>query len=262
MSLTIERQAGALGAHISGVDLQDGLRDDVFDAIHEALLEHLVVCIRGQQHLTSDGQLDFAKRWGDVLVHPYVPSIEGYPGILKVYDPHPVTTTWHSDTTHSSTPPAATMLLARTVPPVGGDTMFASQYAAYDSLSRGLQETLLSLRAVHQGTDLAADAGLEAGDVTAVHPAVRTHPETGRRGLFVNGNYTKRFDGWTAGESAPLLGYLYAQACRPEFTWRHRWHEGDLLIWDNRCTQHAVIGDVGGAERILHRITIRGDVPV
>jgi taurine dioxygenase len=139
--------------------------------------------------------------------------------------------------------------------------MFANQYAAYESLSDGLKATLADLKAVHYGTELAKEAGVAQERVTNAHPVVRTHPETGRKSLFVNGNYVKHFEGWTEAESAPLLQYLYAQASRPEFTWRHHWQVGDLLIWDNRCTQHCVVGDTGGAERTLHRVTIEGDVP-
>jgi taurine dioxygenase len=114
---------------------------------------------------------------------------------------------------------------------------------------------------VHEGTELAAGAGLDHEAVTTVHPVVRTHPDTGRSALYVNGNYTTRFDGWTAEESAPVLAHLYAQVARPELTYRHRWAVGDLLLWDNRCTQHAVVGDTGGQARELHRVTIAGDVP-
>jgi taurine dioxygenase len=181
---------------------------------------------------------------------------------MRIYDANAVTTTWHADTTHAAAPPALTLLLARTLPPYGGDTMFANQYLAYENLSRGLRATLDGLRAVHQGTELAAEAGLERDAVTTTHPVVRTHPETGRKALFVNGNYVSGFDGWTPAESEPLLAFLYAAASRNEYTWRHRWHPGDMIIWDNRCTQHAVIDDIGGQERLLHRVTIKGDVPV
>ena len=259
--ISVERAAGALGADVTGADLAGGVDDASFAVIHAAFLEHLVICIRGQAHVSPEDHMEFAARWGEISVHPYVPSIEGYPGMMRIHDPTPVTTTWHADTTHLAAPPALTLLLARVIPAYGGDTMFANQYLAYENLSPGLRTTLDSLRAVHQGTELAAEAGLGKEAVTAVHPVVRTHPETGRRSLFVNGNYTRRVDGWTEAESAPLLEYLYAQACRPEYTWRHRWRPGDLIIWDNRCTQHAVVADVGGQERVLHRVTIAGDAP-
>lgn len=261
-TMRINRMAGSLGAEVVGVDLAQPLDDATFDALHAAFLEHLVLCIRGQEALTSEQQLAFAARWGEIAIHPYVPSIEGYPGIMRIYDPNPVTQTWHADTTHMVAPPGIAILLARILPPVGGDTMFANTYLAYEQLSPGLRTVLDGLHAVHQGTALANDAGLERAAVTTTHPVVRVHPETGRRALYVNANYVSHFDGWTPEESAPLLEYLYATVHRPELTYRHRWQAGDMLMWDNRATQHAVVGDVGGAERVLHRVTISGGVPV
>ena len=261
VELDVRRQAGALGALITGVDLSRPVGDDTFNAIQDAFHEHMVVCIRGQAAMTPEDQLAFAARWGEISIHPYVPSIDGYPGIMRIYDPNPVTVTWHADTTHAARPPALTLLLARVLPPYGGDTMFANAALAYDHLSDGLRSSLDGMRAVHQGTELAASAGLDEQSVTTTHPVVRTHPVTGRRALFVNGNYTSHFEGWTPEESRPLLEYLYTQVARPELTYRHRWEVGDLIIWDNRCTQHAVVGDTGGAERTLHRVTIAGDVP-
>jgi taurine dioxygenase len=261
VELKVERQAGALGAIVTGVDLSGPVDDDTFAAIKAAFLEHLVICIRGQAAMTPEDQLSFAARWGEISIHPYVPSIDGYPGIMRIYDPNPVTVTWHADTTHGARPPALTLLLARVLPPFGGDTMFANAELAYENLSPGLRSTLDGLRAVHHGTELATAAGLDEQAVTTVHPVVRTHPETGRRALFVNGNYTSHFEGWTPEESRPLLEYLYAQVGRPEYTYRHHWQVGDLIIWDNRCSQHAVVGDTAGAERTLHRVTIAGDLP-
>lgn len=258
----VRQLASALGAEVLGLDLTLPVDDETMAFVRSVFLEHQVICIRGQQAMTPEDQLAFAARWGEIAVHPYVPSIDGYPGIMRIYDPNPITQTWHADTTHSPSPPALTLLLARALPPIGGDTMFASAYRAYESLSSGLQETLLGLRAVHQGTELAAEAGLDREAVTTTHPVVRTHPETGRKALFVNGNYVSHFDGWTEEESAPLLHFLYDQIGRAEHTYRHRWLLGDLIIWDNRCTQHAVIADTGGAERVLHRVTIAGDHPV
>lgn len=256
------RLGAALGAELIGLDLAPDMSDETVAGIRAALVEHEVICIRGQQDVTSDQQLAFAHRWGEVSIHPYVPSIDGYPGIMRIYDPNPITQTWHADTTHAKQPPAMTMLLARILPPIGGDTMFASTTKAYEALSLGLQATLCGLRAVHKGTELASSAGLDAQAVTTTHPVVRTHPESGRKALFVNGNYVSHFDGWTIEESAPLLAFLYAQVSRHENVYRHRWQPGDMIIWDNRSTQHAVVGDTGGAERVLHRITIAGDTPV
>jgi taurine dioxygenase len=260
--LRVTRQAGALGAIVEGVDLSRPVDDELFSALHKAFLDHHVICIRGQAAMTEADQLAFAARWGTISIHPYVPSIEGYPGLMRIYDPNPVTQTWHSDTTHAKKPPAITLLLARTIPPVGGDTMWSSASKVYEDLSPGLRAMLDGLHAVHQGTELAASAGLDAEAVRTIHPVIRTHPETGERALYVNDNYTKSIEGWTAEESVPLLNYLYAQVGRPEYVYRHKWQVGDLIIWDNRCTQHAVVGDTAGAERTLHRVTIEGDVPV
>ena len=259
--IDVRRLSGSLGAELIGLDLSKPVGNAVLADIRAAFLAHQVIVIRDQQTMTPDDQMAFAARWGDISIHPYVPSIDGYPGLMKIYDPNPITQTWHADSTHQKQPPALTLLLARTLPSVGGDTMFSSMTRAFAALSSGLQTMLRGLRAVHEGTALAADAGLAKDAVTAVHPVVRTHPETGAKALFVNGNYTTRFDGWTAAESAPLLQFLYEHCARVEITYRHRWRAGDLVIWDNRCTQHAVVGDAGGAERVLHRVTIAGDTP-
>jgi taurine dioxygenase len=258
--IRVEQQAGSLGAFVGGVDLAKPLGNAELAALRRAFLEQHVICFRDQE-LAPAQHLAFAARWGEIFVHPYVPSIEGYPGIMQVYDPHPITVTWHSDTTHSRTPPRMSILVARKVPPFGGDTMFANQHAAFERLSPALQRVLEGLRAVHQGTEMAREGGLTQREVTAVHPVVRTHPETGRKALFVNADYTRHFEGMTEAESRPLLEFLYAHACRPEFTWRHHWRVGDVLMWDNASVQHAVVPDVGKGERILHRVTLCGDVP-
>jgi taurine dioxygenase len=255
-TITIERAGVSAGAIATGVDV-GSLGDDEFAVLRQAFLDHHVLCIRGSS-ITPEQQLEFAARWGDVYVHPYVPSIEGYPGIMLIHQVHPITETWHADTTHSYAPPSVTMLLARTVPPVGGDTAFASQHLAYETLSPGIRATLDQLFAVHYGTDLAKGAGLDQLQVTHAHPVVMEHPETGRRGLFVNGDYVRHFEGWTPSESAGLLRFLYEHASRLELTYRHHWLPGDLVLWDNRSVQHRVIADHGRADRKLHRVTLLG----
>ncbi|WP_420620096.1 TauD/TfdA dioxygenase family protein [Candidatus Poriferisocius sp.] len=260
--MEIRQLAGALGAEVLGLDLTSEIFDTEFASVRDALHGNGVICIRGQEAMTPEDQLAFAAKWGEVSIHPYVPSIEGYPGIMKIYDPNPITQTWHSDSTHMREPHAYTLLLARVLPEVGGDTMFASATRAFESLSPGLQELLRSLSAVHEGTSLAADAGLDHEAVVAVHPMVRVHPDTGAEALFVNGNYVTRIDRWTLEESRPLLEHLYGVIGRYENTYRHRWCSGDLVIWDNRLTQHAVVGDVAGEERVLHRVTIAGSALV
>jgi taurine dioxygenase len=258
--IKVTPQAGALGATVTGIDLAQPLGDATFAELEKAFLEYLVLAFRGQD-ISPDQHLAFAGRWGTVVPHPYVPSIERYPGIMRVYDPTPLTQLWHSDFSYARRPPKLSILVARTLPPVGGDTMFANQFAAYDSLSDGMKQLLSGLRAVNQGTALALESGLSEEDVMWTHPVVRTHPDTRRKSLFVNADYTKRFENMTEAESAPLLQYLYQQGSRAEFTYRHRWQDGDVLMWDNRAVLHAVIGDVGGAERSLHRVAVAGDEP-
>jgi taurine dioxygenase len=235
MSFRIERPAGALGAYVTGIDLAKPVDDETFAELHQAFLDHHVLCIRDQD-ITPAQQLAFSARWGTIFIHPYVPSIEGHPGIMEIYDPNPVTVAW--------------------------DTMFANQHAAYDGLSSGMQRLLDGLRAVHKGTERADAAGVPRSVVESVHPVVRRHPETGRPALFVNVDYTKHFEDMTERESRPLLEFLYAEGCRNEYTFRHRWRVGDLLLWDNASVQHAVVSDVPPGERSLHRVTIEGVPPV
>lgn len=259
---TVTPLGGTLGARIDGVRLADGFDQALVDRLEAALDEHLVIFLPGQQDVTSAQQLEFAALWGEIRVHPYVPSIDGYPGIMRIYDPNELTTVWHEDTTHMADPPLASILLAREIPSRGGDTMWANEYVAYERLSEGLKATLDQLDAVHEGTTLAGSQGLTHEQVTTEHPVVVTHHRTGRKALFVNANYTTRFVGWTREESEPLLRFLYTQASRPEITWRHSWTVGDLLIWDNIATQHCAVGDAApGEPRTLHRVTIGGERP-
>ena len=201
----------------------------------------------------------FARRLGPISVHPYVKGLPDQPEVLEVIGAtHHIAVNWHQDQTYRECPPAITMLMARVLPETGADTMFADQHAAFEQLSSGMQQTLLGLRAVHRGTERAADAGLAMVDVEHVHPVVIRHPDTGRRALFVNPDYTVRFDGWTEAESAPLLRFLYDWSTRAELTYRHRWEPGDFVLWDNRSLLHRVVPDATG-DRLLHKVTIAGD---
>jgi taurine dioxygenase len=259
-AVLVEPMSSAAGAVVTGVDLREPLDDATFELLHGSLLEHLVIVVRGPQ--IGAGELEaFGRRWGEVVPHPYWPSIEGHPGVLEVFEASAITTTWHSDFTFAERPAMLTILTPRILPPVGGDTMFSNQYLAFDALSPRLQEVLLGLKALHRGTSVAAEKGLSQSDVEWVHPVVRVHPETGRRALYVNANYTKRFDGMTEEESAPLLQYLYRHSARPEFTCRHRWQPGDVVVWDNRAVLHALVGDYGHHDRRMLRVTVGGDVP-
>ena len=271
--LTVSPIAGALGAEIAGIDLAR-LDDDTVAAIRAAWLEHGVVFFH-DQHLSPDAFLAFARRIGEVDRYPFVPGIEGYPEIIAVAKMEDETVNfggiWHSDTTYLDEPPMATMLLAREIPPFGGDTMYADQYKAYEALTPTMQSLLDDLRAVNTSAladvsktreDRIRDAGGEPPpDYEAVHPVVRTHPETGRKALYVNVAHTARFDGMTEDESRPLLQFLFQHQVKPEFTCRFRWRVGSLAMWDNRCVQHNPVNDYHGHRRVMHRITLQGDAP-
>lgn len=252
----LAKQAGSAGAIVTGLDLRQPADDDLVARLRADLLEHLVICIRGQASMSPEDQVAFARRWGTIVPHPYVEPIEGHPEMIRIYDPNPLTETWHADFTYQATPPAISMLLARIVPAYGGDTLFSNAYRVLDGLSDGFTDALRGMRAVHQGTELAMSKGLTLDDITTVHPVVARHPETGRELLNVNGAYVKHLDGWAVEESDLVLGHLYRRFGRPEYTYRHRWQVGDLLIWDNRCVQHRAVGDTDGQVRDLHRVTV------
>jgi taurine dioxygenase len=253
--------AGSLGARVDGVDLSQDLDDQTTARLRAAWLEHLVLVFPRQQ-LTPAEQIAFARRWG-VLAPVVGPSVKDHPEVGEITG-HGVgrTDTWHSDVTFAEQPPMASLLLARSLPPAGGDTMFANQYLAYEILSPGMKRMLDGLRAIHTGAE---SARLLGGDVAAApqfsHPVVRTHPETNRRALYVNRVFTSHFEDWTVDESAPLLEWLCTRCSQPNLTFRHTWSEGDLVMWDNRCAQHFAVWDYGDARRVMHRITVVGDRP-
>ncbi|MCY4434696.1 MAG: TauD/TfdA family dioxygenase [bacterium] len=272
--LTVAPVGGCIGAEIAGVDLSEDLADEVVAEIREAWLDHLVVFFRDQQ-LSLDQLSAFARRIGTPGRYPFVPGLPDHPEIIEVKKlPHETINfggIWHTDTAYLERPPMASMLLAREVPAAGGDTEFANMYAAFDALSDGLKDFLRGLSAVNSSAladvsktreDRIAEAGYEAGeDFEAIHPVVRTHPETGRQSLYVNVAHTARFEGMTEEESRPLLRYLFAHQSRSEFTCRFRWEVGSLALWDNRCAMHNPINDYHGQLRVMHRITFEGDEP-
>jgi taurine dioxygenase len=267
--------SGALGAEVTGVDLSKPLDDQALGVLRRAWLEHLVLFFR-EQALTPAQFLAFGRRFGQTIEYPFVKGLDEYPDIIPVvkleHERINFGGVWHSDTAYLDVPPMASMLLAREVPPAGGDTLFANMYMAYDALSEGMKRLLGGLRAVNSSAK--ADASRTREDriaergradarslYEASHPVVRVHPETGRRALYVNVAHTVRFDGLTEEESAPLLGFLYRHQVRPEFTCRFRWRPGSLAFWDNRCAQHNAVNDYAGHRRVMHRITLAGDIP-
>jgi len=273
--ITVRRIAGALGAEVRGVDLGPPLSAETAARLRAAWLEHQVLFFRDQA-LTLAQYMALARAFGSPIEYPFVQGIEGFPEIIEVKKLEHETVNfggiWHSDTTYLERPPMASLLLAREVPPQGGDTLFASMTAAYDALSPGLQRLLEGLRAVNASAKadvtrtredrIRSDGRVEAKKAyLAEHPVVRRHPETGRKALYVNIAHTVRFAGMTEAESAPLLGYLFEHQVRPEFTCRFVWRPGSIAFWDNRCTQHNPINDYHGHRRLMHRITLEGDAP-
>jgi len=274
-AIEVHPVAGALGAEISGVDLSKDLADDAVAAIRRAWLEHLVVFFRDQD-LPPARFLAFARRFGEAIEYPLLKGLDEFPEIIPVlkleHERVNFGGIWHSDTAYLERPPMASLLVAREVPPAGGDTLFANMYLAYESLSAGMKRLLHGLVAVNSsaGADATrtredrlkdsarADAKQE---YVAAHPVVRVHPETGRQALYVNVAHTVGFEGMTREESAPLLDYLFRHQVRPEFTCRFRWRPGSIAFWDNRCAQHNAINDYQGHRRLLHRITLAGDRP-
>ncbi|HEX5093262.1 MAG TPA: TauD/TfdA family dioxygenase [Burkholderiales bacterium] len=272
-ALDVRPVAGALGAEIHGVDLSRPLAPATGAAIRAALLEHLVIFFRGQT-LTPAQQLSFARAFGEPVEYPQLKGLPDFPMITPVvkleHERVNFGGIWHSDTTYLQRPPMGSMLYALEVPPRGGDTLFANQYLAYETLSEGLRRVLDGLVGVNTSTKAAASrtredrlraAGEELKILVGEHPVVRTHPETGRKALYVNIGHTERFRGWSEEESRPLLEYLFAHQVKPEFTCRFRWAPGSLAFWDNRCAQHNPVNDYHGFRRVMHRVTLAGDAP-
>ena len=275
--------AGAIGAEIGGVDLSQPLDDATFAEVRKAFDEHLIIFFRDQK-ITPEQHLAFAGRFGEFDIHPFAAGLPDHPEVLPVIketDDHGGNFggLWHSDVTFYERPPLGSILYGIDVPEYGGDTLFANQYLAYETLSDGMKEMLDGMTAVHSATRVYGNSGSSVNrfgagvksmkvrtgddaDETVEHPIIRLIPETGRKALFVNGSYTIRFSGWTEAESKPLLDYLCAHAARPEFTCRFRWQKGSIAFWDNRCAQHYALNDYHGQRREMHRVTIVGERPM
>jgi taurine dioxygenase len=273
--LRIRRIAGALGAEISGIDLRLGLTLTAAAEIRAALLEHLVVFFRDQP-LDAGQFIAFAQALGTPVEYPFVAGLPDFPHIIEVkkleHERVNFGGIWHTDTAYLENPPMGSMLLAREVPPFGGDTEFANQYLAYETLSDGMKRLVEGLHAVNSSAKadvtrtredrVRSDARTDArAEYVAEHPVVRTHPETGRKSLYVNAAHTVRFAGMTDEESSPILNFLFAHQVKAEFTCRFKWEPGSLAWWDNRCTLHNPINDYHGYRRVMHRITLAGDRP-
>lgn len=265
----------AIGAVISGVDIAQELPAAVIAEIRAAWLEHLVVFFRGQR-LTPDRLVAFSKRFGEIGYYPFVAGMAEHPEVVEVLKKEDERINfgglWHTDTSYLERPPMGSVLYAVQVPPYGGDTLWNNMYLAYDALSPTLQQVLAPLRGVnsaekpdaavtrtHRMAESPKDA--EAIVTTAAHPIVRTHPETGRRALYCAAAHTMRIDGMTVEESRALLEHLYRVQQREEFGCRWHWQAGDVAFWDNRAAQHNALNDYHGHRRLMHRVTLEGEVP-
>jgi alpha-ketoglutarate-dependent taurine dioxygenase len=287
VALDITPLSGTIGAEIRGVDLKNDLEPEVVRSIRDALLQYGVIFFPGQ-HLQPAEQVAFAANFGELTpAHPVLPGLPGFPEVFEIdysktrtlrqtygdvvdsYDG----LSWHTDVTFVERPPLGSILNAVVIPRAGGDTMWSDQRAAYDELSDPLKEFVDGLTAVHDGRQTFATA-LEQRDgggdwegekvlslEPVVHPVVRTHPETGRKSLFVNPGFTSHLQGVTTAESDAILQFLYAHSTKPKFTVRYHWSTGDVGFWDNRVTQHSVVGDFGDEPRVIQRVTLRGDQP-
>jgi taurine dioxygenase len=270
--MQVQRYSSGCGAVVSGIDLA-AFSDGEQHALRKLLLEHGVLFFVDQK-LSPEDHITFARRFGSIVVNKFFPENSLHPEIAEVRKEKEQRTNigggWHADHSYDEAPALGSILVARELPEAGGDTLFANLFAAYDALSDGLKRTLGSLRAKHSNhhlygaegiyrkTDLASQLKSEAGAGDAVHPVVITHPESGRKALYVNPGHTLHFEGWTRAESQPLLQYLYQHATQPEFTCRYRWSPGSVAFWDNRCTWHYAINDYHGSRRLMHRITLAG----
>ena len=274
--MKIKQIAGALGAEISGIDLAKGVSAELAADIRKIFLDHQVIFLRNQD-LTPTQFLVFARAMGEPIEYPFVKGLEGFPDIIEVkkleHEKVNFGGIWHSDTTYLDVPPMGSMLLSREVPPYGGDTLFANQYLAYESLSSTMKTLVDGLTGISSSAkadvsktreDRIKSDGKEAAsqELRAEHPVVRTHPETGRKALYVNVAHTAGIKGMTDEESASILNFLFVHQVKPEFTCRFAWDANAIALWDNRCAQHNPINDYHGFRRVMQRITLKGDKPV
>ena len=278
-TIEVKPLADALGAEIFGVELSQELTNQAFDEIHRAYLDHQVIFFR-DQNLTPGQLSDFGRRFGPLNIYPFVEGLAEAPEVLEILktetDVKNFGGAWHSDTAYLERPPLGTMLYAHEVPRAGGDTLFANAHLAYESLSDGMKDLIKVLVGVNSAALTLAGGrrnlskgytGMQTTNLDKVaamvaeHPVVRTHPETGRKALYLSRQHTVRFKDMSVEESRPLIDYLSRQITRPEFTCRFRWRVGLLAFWDNRSTQHYAINDYSGARRCMYRLTVEGDRP-
>ncbi len=263
----------SFGVEFDQVDV-NRITDTELDMAREAQNEHGVVFFRDQK-MSCDQHINFANRLGDIVINRFFETVDGYPNIAQVRkEPKHKTvvgSSWHTDHSYDQIPAKGSILYAKEVPSSGGDTLFASMYLAYDTLSPGFKETLEGLTAIHSSRHTFSKSAVTSEDPNedryvnshlatqdARHPVIITHPDSGTKALYVNPDFTVKFDGWTEEESAPMLEYLYQHASQAEFVMRFQWQKGSIAFWDNRATWHQAQNDYPGERRLMHRITLEG----
>jgi taurine dioxygenase len=273
MSIQVKPISGGVGVALDNVNIAAGVSDADLATMKEVFFQHGLVFLHGQD-MTPEQHIEFAERWGDINVNRFFPKVEGFEKIANVVKEKDqkmnIGGGWHTDHSYDQIPALGSILLARETPPIGGDTLFACMYTAYESLSDGMKEMLNGLNAVHSSRHVFGDqsayadsmddrlSNAEAATQDAIHPVVITHPQSGRKALYVNPGFTLHFEGWSMEESKPLLDYLYTQATLMEHTTRFKWDVGSIAFWDNRCTWHYALNDYQGERREMHRITLEG----
>ena len=275
--ISVNPVSGALGAEITGVDLSQPLDNKTFSDIYQAFLDHLVIFFRDQV-ITQDQQKAFSQRFGKLHIHPLTEGMEGHPEVIEIIkepeERHNWGDRWHIDLTGLERPTLGSVLYAKEIPEYCGDTQWANMYLAYETLSDGMKKLIDGLVCVNTGgadgyKNFKGMQHIDAPPMRAEHPLVRTHPDTGKKSLFLSRKAAKHFKDMTPEESAPLLDYLYEHLINPDFACRFHWRDNSIAMWDNRCTQHRVQADYfyeqRGFEpvrRRLHRVSIEGDRPV
>jgi taurine dioxygenase len=280
--MQVNSDLGPIGAEVSGIDLAEPLTDASVQTIRRAWLDHGVLVFRNQT-LSPKAQSEFASRFGELDIYPFMKSLDDDPHVIPIIKEADAVLNfggdWHTDTSYKEKPPQATLLYALEVPPVGGDTLFADATQAYEDLSPGFRATLDGLTGVYtpkmvhgQGGDyrqVSAKAQLgsayggntEFAESEVLHPIIRTHPETGRKSLYCSRPHTHRIQGWTRAESKELIAFLTRHLTQDQYVTRLTWTKGTLAIWDNRCLFHNALNDYQGHRRAMHRVIIQGDRP-
>ena len=272
-NILINPTSGSIGVEIHNVDLSKELSDSLFSEIRETFIEHGLIFFR-EQELTPDDHLRFAKRWGEININRFFAKVEGYDQIAEVRKDADqkinIGGAWHTDHSYDQIPAMGSILLAKETPKIGGDTLFANMYRAYETLSDGMKKTLEAMKACHSSRHVfGAHTGYseasnqrignpELATQDAIHPVIITHPESKRKALYVNPEFTVNFEGWTVEESKSLLDYLTEHTTQQENTTRFQWEPGSIAFWDNRCTWHFALNDYPGETRLMHRITVEG----